>query len=278
MRIQKDRLERYFLSSPDIGTKRTNVQIKISFYEILGGYLRCRRLNDPFNMTSVLDNLQQKPSPNEKRIILYNTGMHDIHRLCDNYWMKDRELYLTSAESRNNNCFENYQLSIELLTKDIQQIPATVRIFQTTTAAWPKYGNWGITWDPRYGQNQPLDSHFVNEFNEIAIHVINQHNKEQEKRQLRDTSRRIRSKTKSMINDDDILNHQQENNMTNNNKNNNIIITDTYWMTLSRPDNREIDKRSEIGKKLSHPGLEVIDAIIRIWFTLAIQLLVPYCT
>ena len=72
------------------------------------------------------------------------------------------------------------------------------------------------------------------------------------------------------------MNHQQENDTTNNN---NIIITDTYWMTLSRPDNREIDKRSDIGKKLSHPGLEVIDAMIRIWFTLAMQLLVEQsCT
>ena len=41
-----------------------------------------------------------------------------------------------------------------------------------------------------------------------------------------------------------------------------IKIIDGFWISYSRPDNREI---GTIGNKLSHPGLEVQSAMSRIW-------------
>jgi hypothetical protein len=52
-----------------------------------------------------------------------------------------------------------------------------------------------------------------------------------------------------------------------------IHMTDVFWMTLSRPDHREIDSKNDIGKKLSHPGMDIIDTMVRIWLTIVLQLL-----
>ena len=54
----------------------------------------------------------------------------------------------------------------------------------------------------------------------------------------------------------------------------NISLMDGYWMTLARPDNREVGKRNEIGKRLVHPGQEVADAMVRVWNHI---LLSKYC-
>jgi hypothetical protein len=40
-------------------------------------------------------------------------------------------------------------------------------------------------------------------------------------------------------------------------------------MTLVRPDHRETDRQVHIGKKLSHPGPEVVDAMVCIWSMIA---------
>jgi hypothetical protein len=44
-----------------------------------------------------------------------------------------------------------------------------------------------------------------------------------------------------------------------------FVIVDGYWITLAWPDHRETDRQVHIGKKLSHPGPEVVGAMVRIW-------------
>jgi len=51
-------------------------------------------------------------------------------------------------------------------------------------------------------------------------------------------------------------------------KDSNIDIMDGYWITYPRPDNREI---GNIGKKLSHPGVEVLSIMARKWAMLILD-------
>ena len=98
----------------------------------------------------------------------------------------------------------------------VQDFPADLKVFQSTTAAWPKYGNYGIEWG-QGGQGMVLMSDFCQAFNDIAFEVLQDYK-------------------------------------------NDIAIMDGYWITYPRPDNREV---GDIGKKLSHPGVEVLGAMTR---------------
>ena len=52
-----------------------------------------------------------------------------------------------------------------------------------------------------------------------------------------------------------------------------IPIMDGYWVSYARPDNREITskKKGVLERKLSHPGLEVVFAMLRTWSTIVAQ-------
>ena len=139
---------------------------------------------------------------------------------------EDRRTYLRS--DMPGACVDLYKIAISSLIEEIMKLPDDdLKIFQTTTAAWPKYGNYGAAWDPRYGQTLPLDAAFVEYFNSVALDIL-----------------------------EDFPS---------------IAIVDGYHVSYGRPDNREIDVKSALGRKLSHPGLEVISAMVRIWSMLVLQ-------
>ena len=164
-------------------------------------------------------------SEDSAKAIIFNTGMHDIHRLCGSEWTEDRKSYIDeSVLLENFSCVREYESIIRDFADLIIGVPADLRVFQSTTSAWPKYGNYGIQW-PFDAQLLPLDSSFVMPFNEIAFTVL---------REYHDT----------------------------------IQIMDGFWITHSRPDNREV---GEIGKKLSHPGLEVQVAMATIWSMMILE-------
>ena len=200
-----------------------NPKIKVSFVELYGGYFKTQLLTGP----NVHEFLTQASSVSEQRIILFNTGLHDIHRLCGGKEMnEDRRTYLRS--DMPGACVDLYKIAISSLIEEIMKLPDDdLKIFQTTTAAWPKYGNYGAAWDPRYGQTLPLDAAFVEYFNSVALDIL-----------------------------EDFPS---------------IAIVDGYHVSYGRPDNREIDVKSALGRKLSHPGLEVISAMVRIWSMLVLQ-------
>lgn len=200
-----------------------NPLIRVSFLELYGGYLKTQILSGP-NVRQFLTEAALGP---ERRIVLFNTGLHDIHRLCGGSTMfEDRKTYLRSDMS--GACVDLYKIAISSLVEEIMKLPETdMKIFQTTTAGWPKYGNYGFAWDPRYGQPLPLDTSFVEYFNQVAITTLQ--------------------------------------------KFPSIQIVDGYHVSHARPDHREIDSKSAIGRKLSHPGLEVISAMVRTWSLLFLQ-------
>jgi hypothetical protein len=47
-----------------------------------------------------------------------------------------------------------------------------------------------------------------------------------------------------------------------------IPVLDAYWLTLARPDHREVDIENSIGKHLVHAGPQVYDSLVRQWVTI----------
>lgn len=55
-------------------------------------------------------------------------------------------------------------------------IPSLLTVFQTTTAAWPKWGNYGVSWPANSTQPMPFVADFVMHFNELAWGVMRDRN------------------------------------------------------------------------------------------------------
>jgi len=64
-----------------------------------------------------------------------------------------------------------YRALLKDFIEKINEFPAALKVFQTTTAAWPKYGNYGIQWSAN-AQSMILLSDFCEYFNNIAFEVL----------------------------------------------------------------------------------------------------------
>lgn len=127
-RLQEKLLQRYVGFNPSI---------RVSFLELYGGYFRSQLLTGP-NVRQFLKDAGSNDL--ERRIVIFNTGLHDIHRLCGGGEMiEDRRTYL--RDDMPSSCVELYKIAISNLSDDVINLPETdIKIFQTTTAGWLKYG------------------------------------------------------------------------------------------------------------------------------------------
>jgi hypothetical protein len=193
-------------------------QIKTSYIGTYGGLLE--------SIVHIRSKLSLLDFEQEDVVLIFNSGLHDISVLCSSldFRVEQRKEYVPEDYT----CVEEYQKALTELTTMISSFPARVKLFQTTSAGWMRWGNFGFAWPMTLAnQSFPQSTHFVDVFNHIAFRV------------LRDF--------------DD------------------IDIMDGYWITLARPDNREIGEENVIGKHLVHPGLEVQDAIVRTWTTIILS-------
>ena len=215
MRAQWETFKKMTEHLPNIGS---------TYVTLYGGFRRVTKLDSDV-LKFKLDDIQQR-SAGAIRAVLFNSGLHDIHRLCGSEWRKDRLEYLnnTLLNSGRFSCIDEYKALIFDFAAMIQSYDAEFKVFQSTTAAWPKYGNFGVEW-PMGGQLMPVATDAIPFFNEIACGILMENFPE-------------------------------------------IDRMDGYWITYSRPDNREV---GTIGSKLSHPGLEVLSAMARIWSTLVLE-------
>jgi hypothetical protein len=168
-----------------------------------------------------LERLQESSVQGVKFYIIFNSGLHDIAQLCSKRWTKKRKTYLTAVDGVS--CVDQYRQSLTVLVDMLQLFPAELTVFQTTTAGWQKWGNFGFSWDPSALQTLPFDISSCAHFNTIASSIM------QKAR---------------------------------------IPVIDAYWLTLARPDHREVDATNSIGKHLVHAGPLVYDALLRQWVAL----------
>ncbi|MGK3752127.1 MAG: hypothetical protein ACI8RD_004431, partial [Bacillariaceae sp.] len=178
LRIQNNMLEKLLKGGSISSTTTTKVQFH--FLSLHGGY-RLNQILGPSNVTQFLKDIG---GPNDDdddgddsiKVILFNTGLHDIHRLCGSEFSNERKEYLDMGSS-SFSCVDEYRALLKDFATVIKDFPAQLKVFQSTTAAWPKYGNWGINWDHN-GQRMPLVSDFSAAFNEIAYEVLADYKKD----------------------------------------------------------------------------------------------------
>jgi hypothetical protein len=208
--------------------------------------------------------------------IIFNSGLHDLGRLCTHSWQGDRSEFL-SIPDESFSCTKQYRNSMEEFVDLLQSLQPELLVFQSTTAGWPKWGNYGGAWPASRTQQYPEDPHGVSK-NLLIIFdlVLLFRKKDDEERKGVVGSHQIwfssiscfylffsflRWATRKQCEE---FNHVAFEIM----QQRRIPVVDAYWLSLARPDNREISEKNKLSKKLVHAGLEVYDVLIREWITL----------
>jgi hypothetical protein len=120
------------------------------------------------SVSSLLERDAQQDIPTSYVIVL-NSGLHDIMQLCgsDHFGLK------IDFEARGDaRCADTYRSRLKEFAQELQKLPSVLTFFQTSTAAWPKYGVYGAAWLPNVTQALPFTSDFAHYFNEIAWDVM----------------------------------------------------------------------------------------------------------
>jgi hypothetical protein len=101
-------------------------------------------------------------------VVIFNSGLHDIAELCIDPRNK--------ALSPDFSCGDLYRSKLKELVDVVNSFPAVLRVWQTTTAAWPKWGVYGNAWTPKSPQTFPKAPNTCAYFNEIAWSIMAQNN------------------------------------------------------------------------------------------------------
>lgn len=212
---------RDFVAKP---TQYMNDIIKHTYIDMMGHW------PETFNHTrDMLYKLtSDQDSKNDHFFVVFNVGLHEVTNRCSiNGLRKGLKL--------EGKCHEVYQKDVQELLDLIQQtLPhAIIKIWQSTTAGWPKWGLYGVGWPQHYGQKFPREPNFCGYINELAWPIVR----------------------------------------SNNNNNNDVHVMDTYWLTLSRPDHREVVQKEAIRAfyKLVHLGPEVYGILVRKFVTIILE-------
>eukprot|EP00544_Gedaniella_sp_CCMP2646_P009990 CAMPEP_0202500398 /NCGR_PEP_ID=MMETSP1361-20130828/33020_1 /ASSEMBLY_ACC=CAM_ASM_000849 /TAXON_ID=210615 /ORGANISM="Staurosira complex sp., Strain CCMP2646" /LENGTH=289 /DNA_ID=CAMNT_0049132843 /DNA_START=245 /DNA_END=1111 /DNA_ORIENTATION=- len=141
-------------------------KIKMTFVSTNGGIVEKME-----NVTSTLQSLVQDDK-NERRFILFNTGLHDVDQLCVHARVMLEARRKRLGLDPNFSCTAKYRTFLHQLVDFIDQYPAELKIFVSTTAGWSRYGVFDVEWPPNVTQSAVLSSNLVAHFNEIAYQVV----------------------------------------------------------------------------------------------------------
>jgi hypothetical protein len=102
-------------------------------------------------------------------VLLFNTGLHDILYLCGNGYFNIEVDFENRGLAR---CADTYRQKLTEFVQMMKSFPSVMTVFQTTTAAWPKWGVYGAAWLPNVTQPLPFTSDFAKYFNDIAWDIM----------------------------------------------------------------------------------------------------------
>jgi hypothetical protein len=162
-----------------------------------------------------LAKLRQRDQHN---VVLFNDGLHSIFELCDYGRHGRRQEYMNISDEFT--CVDTYRDYLRQLVAAVAEVPSLLTVWQTSMAAWPKWGMHGGAWPWRL-QTFPLDTSMCAHFNEAALDVLSGYPS--------------------------------------------LHIMDTYWLTLARPDHRQVDEKNSLTGRLMHAGPEVYSVLTRKW-------------
>jgi hypothetical protein len=87
------------------------------------------------NMLAIDERKQASSKLDNKRVILFNSGLHDIDILCSS---KRRRTRNETTSDRTVSCADAYRDTMTQLVQFIDLYPADLKMFRTTTAGWAK--------------------------------------------------------------------------------------------------------------------------------------------
>ena len=212
----------------------TRPQIKTTRLSMYGGLMKTLGSVEQGLNSILASDAKTSSNSDVHYFVLFNSGLHDISQRCSHHGRtKKSDKHLSERPS----CVEEYCTNLEKLIQLVLNFPARLRVFQTTTAGWPKFGNYGFAWPTKTTQRLPKDPTFVEYLNRVAWSTV-------------------------------IAKDYGYHNRT-------ISVMDAYWLTLARPDHREVSKDQAIGKHLVHAGPEVLSVLVRKWIMLIVQDMCP---
>lgn len=129
---------RLMRSSFDFLLRKANMtNVKTSLVDIRRGLFRTMP-----HMKRQLNNFTET-NPDEKRFVVFNTGLHDIDRLCSGrMWaarQRDEEI-MNKTIPEGQPCIETYRQQFEEMVQFIGEYPAELKVFRSTTPGWMKVG------------------------------------------------------------------------------------------------------------------------------------------
>jgi hypothetical protein len=123
---------------------------------------------------------QDKATSEDKDyFVLFNTGLHDIIRLCTHDYPYSPASANAADKTQNvlaEHCGAVYRRALVDFVQTVQAFPAVLAVWQTTTAGWPKWGMYAASWPGDTKQKLPLAPNFCEYFNEIAWDVMQEYN------------------------------------------------------------------------------------------------------
>jgi hypothetical protein len=160
-----------------IGDSNILLQQKM-FDEFFGQGLETTRISTEGGLVATLPNIQERlkqlaaDEPNKEYFVIFNAGLHDIAKLCQKAWRTYRAPLIHNVSDDEFSCLQHYRESLTELVTAVAAFPASVRVWQTTTAGWPKWGNYGVAWPAATWQLLPSDPSAVLHWNDVAWEVL----------------------------------------------------------------------------------------------------------
>ena len=112
----------------------------------------------------------------EQQFILFNAGLHDVNQLCSQEHGIENKAKLVGPLFGGNagaySCVEVYRRTYQEMITYLRSYPAELKVMQTTTAGWPKYGNFHMEWPASTEQPASRSREMVAVFNEIAVEIV----------------------------------------------------------------------------------------------------------
>ena len=107
-------------------------------------------------------------------VVHFNSGLHDIDKYCGNMgWAKAfRKSHGFALDT--GDCVAEYGVRLGTLRDGVRALAPALAVFRTSTAGWPKWGNWGFAFNNAASAAQPYTSspRFVSRFNAEAHRVM----------------------------------------------------------------------------------------------------------
>lgn len=110
--------------------------------------------------------------------VIFNAGLHDLDKFCQKMWRKYRAPLIHNVSDVDFSCVQLYRESLTELVTAVAAFPARLRVWQTTTAGWPKWGNYGVAWPADVWQVLPTDPTAIAHWNNVAWEVVQPFSKE----------------------------------------------------------------------------------------------------